>query len=199
MITNTLLENSLFATYLRNQFDFTPNGEALLFSRAYLIHFPKGANVLLPNEKCKYLYFLETGFFRHYTIVDGLEQTLEFSVENQFCTVLQSFLNQDKNTVGIIAEADSVTYRLSYYDWMALEDHSIEFLLLSKRLLCSLLLKADYERSLYRAATTVEKYIHFCHHYRTASQFARHKDIASYLSITSPSFSRFLKDHLTKQ
>lgn len=199
MTTNTLLENSLFAAYMRNRFQFSSKGEAILFSRVYPIHFPKGANVLLPNEQCKYIYFLETGLFRQYTIVDGLEQTLEFSVENQFSTVLQSFLHQGKNTVGIIAEADSFTYRLSYHDWMALEDYSIEFLLLSKRLLCSFLLKADHERRLYRAATTAEKYIHFCQYYRTASRLAKHKDIASYLSITSPSFSRFLKEQLTKR
>ena len=193
------MENSLFAAYIRNKFQCSPNGKALLFSRVYPVHFIKGADVLLPTEICKYVYFLESGFFRQYNLIEGEEHTLDFAVENQFSTVLQSFLHQGKNKVGIVAEADSLTYRLSYYDWMALEDHSIEFLLLSKRLLCSHLLKADYERTLYRTASTAEKYTHFCQHYRTASQMARHKDIASYLGITSPSFSRFLKGHLTKR
>ncbi|MGY3055240.1 CRP/FNR family transcriptional regulator [Pedobacter sp. UYEF25] len=193
------MENSLLAAYMRSKFQLSPDNEALLFSRLYPVTFIKGTDVLQPNEICKYVYFLESGFFRHYDLIEGEEHTLDFAVENEFSTVLQSFLHQHKNKVGIIAEADTMTYRLSYYDWMALEDHSTEFLLLSKRLLCSQLLKADYERTLYRTASTAEKYTHFCQYYRTASQMARHKDIASYLGITSPSFSRFLKGHLTKR
>ena len=193
------MENSLFAAYMRNTFQCSPSGESLLFSRVYLVNFIKGAQVLMPGDICKYVYFLERGLLRHYEMIDGEEHTLNFAVENQFCTVLQSFLNQSKNEVGIIAEVDSLAYRISYHDWMALEDHAIEFLLLSKSLLCSHLLLADFERTIFRTASTAKKYIYFCQHYRTATQQARHKDIASYLGITSPSFSRFLKGHLTKR
>ncbi len=193
------MENSLLASYMRNNFQLSPNGETLLFSRMYPIHFIKGAQVLIPGDVCKYVYFLERGFFRQYYLVDGEEHTLDFAVENQFSTVLQSFLHQAKNEVGIIAEADSMAYRLSYYDWMALEDHSVEFLLLSKCVLCAQLLQADHERALFRTASTAKKYTYFCQCYRTASQLARHKDIASYLGITSPSFSRFLKELLTRR
>ena len=95
-------------------------------------------------------------------------------------------------------EADCQLYALNYYDLLALEDLSFEFVLLCRKIAYGYLCQINQERDLYRRSNAAEKYSYLCQQYSGIGNYVKQKDLASYLGITQQSFSRMLKEGLTK-
>ena len=186
--------NEIFQGHLRLDDEL----ENALRARSRVMNFEKGIHVLLPGEVCKYIYFINSGFFRSYNVQDGEERTTGFSGQHQLITSLESFLTQSKGEEGIVCENAALALRISYYDWMAMEDLFIEFLLMSNRLLKEYLIKYKRERNLFRMASTKEKYEFLCEQYPGIINLISQKHIASYLGISAPTMSGILKDLLYK-
>lgn len=197
-INSALMENSHFVHVLSHQFDLSENGEKMLNARIRKITVPKGTPLLRPGEVCRQVYFIEHGFLRQYRDIDGEEQTTDFMPKGHFSTVLESFIHQKRSEEGLVCETETQLYALSYYDLMALEDSSLEFLLLSKKLVTSYLLRIYREKEIYLRGNAIEKFAYLCAHYPGIRACIKHKDLASYLGITQQSFSRMLKQELTK-
>lgn len=192
------MENSHFVQLLNSQFGLSENGEKLLETRIQKIVLPKGAPLLRPGEICRHLYFLENGFLRFYRLADEEEHTVDFVVKGHFFSALESLLGQAKSRVGMVCEADTQLYALHYYDLLALEELSLEFVLLGKSLLAQHLLRLNREKNAYRRGSATEKYRYLLQNYPGITAYIKHKDLASYLGIAQQSFSRILKEMLTK-
>lgn len=191
------MKNSHFIHLLKNQFNLSEDGEKMLEPRIKKMLMPKGTPLLRPGEICRYIYFLESGFLRLYK-ENGEQQTSDFSCEGHFCAAVESLLNQSESEEGIVCETDAKLYALHYYDLMMLEELSIEFLLLSKNLLSYYLLRLNQEKKVYLKGNATEKFKYVCKHYPGLVAHIKNKDMASYLGITQQSFSRMLKENLTK-
>ena len=192
------MKNSHFVQLLHTQFNLSENGEKMLEARIKKMTVTKGTPLLRPGEICRHIYFLESGFIRLYSINEDEEQTTDFAGRGQFCVILNSFLGQVKSEEGIICEEQTSLYALHYYDVMALEDLSLEFLILSKNLLTYYLLRIQQEKNVYLRGNAAEKFTFLCQRYPGLRAHIKHKDTASYLGITQQSFSRILKQNLTK-
>lgn len=186
--------NEIFQGHLRLDDEL----ENALRARSRVMNFEKGIHVLLPGEVCKYIYLINSGLFRSYNVQDGEERTTGFAGQHQLITSLESFLTQSKGEEGIVCENAALVLRISYYDWMAMEDLFIEFLLMSNRLLKEYLIKYKRERNLFRMASTREKYEFLCEQYPGIINVISQKHIASYLGISAPTMSGILKDLLYK-
>ena len=159
----------------------------------------KGTNLLFPGELCKYLYFIKDGFFRIYTSDGFQDKTIDFAGPNRFATAIDGFFTQKISNEGIICEENSVVFRISYHDWLALEDLSPQFLNISKQLLLDYLLSINYEKNVYRISNATEKYKYLGKQYPGIANIVSQKHIASYLGITGPTLSNLLKDMLRKR
>ncbi len=191
------MKDSHFIHLLKTQFDLSENGEKMLEPRIKKMLMPKGTPLLRPGEVCRHIYFLESGFLRLY--VDKEEQeTTDFSSPGHFCAAVDSLLLQSQSKEGIICETDTKLYVLHYFDLMVLEDLSLEFVMLSKKVLSYYLLRLNQEKRVYLKGNAAEKFQHLCQHYPGLAAHIKHKDMASYLGITQQSFSRILKASLTK-
>lgn len=191
------MKNSHFIQLLKSQFDLSENGEKMLEPRIKKMLMPKGTPLLRPGEVCRHIYFLESGFLRLY-INEEQQQTTDFGCKGHFCAAIESLLQQSQSEEGIICETDAKLYALHYYDLLVLEDLSLEFVTLSKKILSHYLLRINQEKRIYLKGNAAEKFQHVCQHYPGLAAHIKHKDMASYLGITQQSFSRILKESLSK-
>lgn len=193
------MENSHFVKLLKTNYRLSENAEKLLQGRIKKEWLPKGSAILRPGEVCRYIYFVEKGFLRHFKVLDYIEHTTDFVCQGHFCTAIDSLFGQKQSDEGILCETDCLLYALNYYDLMALEDITLEFTLLFKQLLSYYLNQINQERELYRCSNATAKYHYLCQNYPGINLHVKHKDIASYLGITQQSLSRIVKEALTKR
>lgn len=172
--------------------------EKELWSRMREIEINKGTYLLHPGEVCKYLYIVKSGFFRVYTSDGFDETTTDFAGQGQIAVALHNFLVQKSAQEGIVCEADAIVYRLSYHDWMALQDLAPEFISLSNLILQKYLLLLHTQKDKYRTSNSAQKYQYLTQQYKGIANIVSQKHIASYLGITGPTLSTLLKDMLRK-
>lgn len=193
------MKNSHFVQLLKTQYRLSENAEKLLQSRIKKEMLPKGSAILRPGQICRYIYFVETGFLRHFKVLDNIEHTTDFVCQGHFCTAINSLLKQQQSEEGILCETDCVLYALNYHDLMALEDITLEFTSLHTQVLHHYLNLINQERAIYRCTNATAKYQYLCQNYPHINTYVKRKDIASYLGITQQSFSRILNESLTKR
>jgi CRP-like cAMP-binding protein len=187
-----------FMNHLQSLVQLSPQWQTELKIRTKEVQTQKGNTLLYPNDICKHLYFIRSGFFRVYTTENETEETVDFASADHFITSLPSFFTQKNGKEGIVCEADGVLLQLNFYDILALQELSADFLRISNLVLQQYLLLLNQEKNVYRTANATEKYLYLCQQYPGIANIVSHKNIASYLGIAAPTFSNLLKELLTK-
>lgn len=188
-----------FMNHVQTLVELSPQWQAELKVRTKEVVLQRGHNLLYPNEICKYVYFIRSGFFRIYSTENQIDETVDFASADHFITSLQSFFTQKIGKEGIVCEMDGVLLQLNFYDILALQEQSADFLRISNLVLQQYLLLLNQEKNVYRTANSTEKYQYLCQQYPGIANIVSHKNIASYLGIAAPTFSNLLKELLTKQ
>jgi CRP-like cAMP-binding protein len=187
-----------FIDHLKSKIDFDQECEDELRARVKELSIIKGTNLLFPGELCKHVYFIKSGFFRVY-ISDGFEdRTIDFGCPNHFITAINGFFTQHVNHEGIVCEENAIVFRISYHDWLALEDLSPKFINLAKEILKEYLIRINHEKNIYRVSNAAQKYDYLGKHYPGIGNIVSQKHIASYLGITGPTLSNLLKEIFRK-
>jgi len=187
-----------FIEHLKSRVNLDQAAQDELRVRVKELNIVKGTNLLFPGELCKYIYFVNSGFFRIYAS-DGFEdRTTDFARSGHFMTAIDGFFAQQITEEGIICEENAVVFRISFHDWLALEVLSPQFLNLSKLLFQEYLIRMTYEKNVYRISNAAQKYTYLCERYSGIANIVSQKNIASYLGITGPTLSNLLKDFLKK-
>ncbi|WP_316806821.1 hypothetical protein [Pedobacter agri] len=186
----------IFKDYLASHVPLDENLLAELQLRTKEFTISKGNFLLLPGEVNRYTYFIASGFFRSFTHEEGFDRTLGFFGSGELCCLTTSYLKQQKSKQGILCEQEGTVYRVSYYDWRALEDISAEFLRLTKKILTDELLKLIDYNELIRTSSTTEQYLSLKKHHPNLSMLVSQKSIASYLGISESTMSGIIKSLL---
>lgn len=158
----------------------------------------KGDLLLYPDDICKHVYFICSGFFRIFTTENETEETIDFASNNQFLTSVNSFFLQKNGKEGIICETEGILLKLNFHDMLALQELSPDFLRLSNLVLQQYFLLLNEQKNIFRTANATEKYLYLNQQYPGIANRVSHKHIASYLGIAAPTFSNLLKDLLSK-
>ncbi len=187
-----------FMNHLQSILQLNEQCQASLKSRTEEITIRRGTHLLYPENTCKHVYFICSGFFRIYTITDEVEQTVDFAAANHFLTSLQSFITQKNGKEGIVCEMDAVLLKINVNDILALQDLSDDFLRLHNLILREHLLQVNAEKNVYRTSNATQKYLYLCQLYPGIANIITHKNIASYVGITPPTLSNLLKGLLNK-
>lgn len=188
----------IFKDFLSNQ---TQIGEDLMrevLLRTKEIKVEKGTYILFPGELSKYSYFIVDGFFRSFIQLVDQEKTMDFFGPGQMCLGRQSYFQQLRTNEGIICEKDAVVFRISYYDWRALENISSEFLVLTKNLIIQDLLKMTEINQIIKCSSTLDQYLFLKNQHPGISNIISQRNIASYLGISDPTMSGIVKSLLFK-
>lgn len=185
-----------FFNHLKQRCEQVAEFESAILERAKEMEINKGQVLLYPGDICKNVYFVHSGFLRLYRETPYQEATVDFAGPGQFTTCLSSFFSQQKSKEGIICENSGIIFKISYHDWLSLEDLSPIFILLNKAIFQEYLTIISEERNIFRTSNATQKYLYLKAKYPQLHNLVSQKHIASYLGITEQRMSHIRKDLL---
>lgn len=180
--------------YIKKWVNLTPEEEQLILSAMEPIAIKKKKDLLVPDEVCKYVYFITTGCFRSYFVDEkGVEHIYQLRLDNSWISDLESFFSHRPSKYYIESLEDSHLLRLSHE---RLEKLYIEVPALERYF--RILFQKAYINSLERLNATmwesaVERYHDMLKEHKDIFQRVPLVYIASYLGITAESLSRIRK------
>lgn len=117
-----------FVEQINRSSTLTAEAEAELISYVKRRNFAKGDIINREGEICRYLYFIETGLVKHYYYHKGKRFVIRFFSENNFFTVLDSFITQTPADFTTVALEPTTVYYLDHdqVERLARRHHSFE-------------------------------------------------------------------------
>ncbi|AIQ71722.1 Crp/Fnr family transcriptional regulator [Paenibacillus graminis] len=165
----------------------------LFVERSRTKRIPKGVILIQAGQLVKHAYFCTMGLFRlYYTLQDGREYNVAFTVENDFATSHGAMVMGTPSFFTIEAMEDSAVIEISYDMLKELVDKSHAW----ERFVCKsverlYIRKEERERELLYLSAK-ERYDVFLVKYPGLEHRIPQYHIASYLGITPVSLSRIL-------
>lgn len=117
--------------------------EQKLLSRVKLARFKKHDLLLNAGRPCRKVYYIEKGFARSLTYVDGKEINLNFTLADNFVTNLNSLRNGTPSAYTIGVCEPSVIWSFSKDDLLELYKESAEIVNFGRNLLEQLLIEQE--------------------------------------------------------
>ncbi len=170
--------------------------EASFFtSKLQLKEVGKKAYVLQQNERCRHLYFLNSGTLRAFHLTArGKESTVMFAIADWWITDMYAFTNDQPSVMNIKAVEDSQLMCLSYPDleliWEKIPKFEKFFRILMQKAYVREQLRSIQNLSL----PATERYDRFVSKYPAIVKKVTKKQIASYLGVTPEFLSTIRKE-----
>lgn len=161
-----------------------------LMSVASYKEFPKGAAVLKEGDVCRLLYFVEEGYLRTYYNKDGATINLNFTLEGDFTTNLQSAKSQQPSKLTIEAGEDVRlwVFEIDKFETNFGKNQEVERLL--RKLFVRLLLVSEEYSNLYKISTPAERYKYVEQNKPLLLQRISLSQMASYIGVSRETLSR---------
>jgi CRP-like cAMP-binding protein len=168
------------------------SADAQIDIAAHLVQtvFHKGDIINSEGAVCRKLFFIEMGLVKHFYYHNGKRYVIRFFAEDDFFTVLDSFIPQQPADFTTVALEDTTVYYLEYDDVerLAKKHHSFETFL-------RLLFAGAALHGLRRTKDMFNKdaaalYENFLIQHKHLAQRVSLGDIAGYLGISQVSLSR---------
>lgn len=165
----------------------------LFIERTRTKRIPKGVTLIQAGQLVKHAYFCTMGLFRlYYTLQDGREYNVAFTVENDFATSYGAMVMGTPSFFTIEAMEDSAVIEISYDTLKELADKSRAWeRFVYKSVERLYIRKEERERELLYLSAK-ERYDVFLVKYPGLAHRIPQYHIASYLGITPVSLSRIL-------
>jgi CRP-like cAMP-binding protein len=176
--------------------DLTPlDGESLdmLFELAFKRHLAKGEIVLKQGQVCRKILFVEKGYLRTYTTIDGLDINTNFTFENTFTTNLKSLRLSQPSDTTIQAGEVSHIYEFDKDRILELYKLSPPIESFGRILLEQLLIQQEEHTNLFKLFTPTERYHYLQTHRPQILQRVSLSQLASYLGVARETLSRIRK------
>ena len=146
--------------------------------------------ILIEDEICKNIYFIQSGFFKAFHLQNGKEIVQWFMKENDFIISVNSFYKQVPSYEFIQATESSIVHFISYNDLQALYKVFTEFNI-TGRILTEYYYALSEERLFsMRKQKAEDRYNFLLEVHPEIIQNANRTDIASYLGISLETLSR---------
>jgi len=142
------------------------------------------------GETCSFIGFVHQGVLRSYTIKDGDEFNLAFSLPGSFVSSYTSFLTQTQTNGYIQALSDATIYTISYADYGELLKSNPIWYKLGKHIADTLFIKKCKRETSLLIDSATERYKLLLATYPQIEQLVAQYHIASYLGIKPESLSR---------
>lgn len=152
--------------------------------------YPAGTVLLNPGEYCKYIYIIQEGFARRYTLNEGKDITLEFAQENEMITSLYSITTDFPTLDYIEILEDSQVLELKVSDLKKLYESSTDSLVIGKSLRDKYFLSLEKRILSLQISSAKERYENLIKNQPGIIQRASLGQIASYLGIAQETLSR---------
>ena len=179
-----------FIKYVNNVSQLSKEAEEDLLSRLKPKSFKKGHVINKEGQICKNLFFIDKGLVKHYYDHKARVFILRFFAENNFFTVLDSFVNQSPSQFITIALEDTETSTIDYADFDELCRRHHTFETFSRKLFTmAAIVNLKRIKEMFDADAT-ELYTEFINENHHLLQRISLGDTASYIGISQVTLSR---------
>lgn len=159
--------------------------------QAKTIHFNKGDALVIPGERCKYLYLVESGILRsYYYDTKGNNITHWFASEHMLITIPPSFFNSEDNVFGIEALEDTKVSVFTYDNLEYMFEKSRYIERLFRIIVTQIMVTLGKKVIDLQTKTALTRYNELLLNFPEIFNRAALGHIASYLGITQQSLSR---------
>jgi CRP-like cAMP-binding protein len=157
--------------------------------------FTKGSFLWKAGERCKHLYFIESGIARLFFYTEeGKENTVHFVSENKLITDLESLRIQSPSSVSCIAEVDCNVIIIKSKVLEKFDREVFEWHELIRKITEKTLFDKIKVRDILFQKESKDRYLSFLKLFPTIANNVPANQIASYLGI-----SQFTLSHLKKE
>jgi CRP-like cAMP-binding protein len=157
--------------------------------------FTKGSFLWKAGERCKHLYFIESGIARLYFYTEeGKENTVHFVSENNFITDLESLRIHSPSSVSCIAEVDCSVIIIKSKVLEKFDREVFEWHELIRKITEKTLFDKVKVRDILYQKESKERYLSFLKLFPTIANHVPANQIASYLGISQFTLSHLKKD-----
>jgi len=174
---------------IRNVVSLDGTTESAIVEKFKIEELKKGQLLLKESRICNKLWFIISGTIRQYMIIDGVEVTKWFYIDNQWATSHYSYFEQEPAFDYLEVYEDSVVCSITYDD----EKELLNYLPYSKYhvvLLRHYLASLNYFMRNYKQMTAADKYRFFLENYPEVLHRIKLKDLASLIGISQETLSR---------
>lgn len=158
-----------------------------------ILECPIGLELLKAGQYCKYIFIVQKGFVRRYTIDNGKDITLEFAKENEMITSAYSIITRRPSMDYIEVIEDSILLRLRAEQLNKLYKVSKNSLVIGKSLRDNYLLQQEKRIQSLQVSSAKERYQNLIEKQPHIIQRASLGQTASYLGIAQETLSRVRK------
>jgi len=163
----------------------------LVFSNALVKHqLAKGDFILQPGQRCRHVYFVQSGLLRSFYLKDGDERNVAFSLENSFVTDLKSLRSEQPTELTIQALEPAVLVSITKADLINLYQTSHQIEAFGRRLLETLLEEQEEYASWFQLYSAKERYDLLIQKQPSLVQRLSLGQLASFLGIRRETLSR---------
>jgi CRP-like cAMP-binding protein len=185
----------LLIAYMSSAFALTGDEIAKLIALFAERSVKRRGIILHQGDICRHFTFVVSGCFKMYAIdANGKEFNLEFAVENEWITDLNSFYDEKPTSVYIEAVEPSVILQISRPDLIHLYSHYSKFNSTFRIIIERKYMELQNRVLQNISATAEERYSNFLNMYPKLASRLPNTQIASYLGITSEFLSKIRKD-----
>ena len=182
-------EMSKLIENIRKAVSLDETTESVINEKFHVEELKKGQILLKENSICHKLWFIESGTIRQYMLIDGVEVTKWFYVDNQWVTSHFSYFEQQPAFDYLEAYEDSIVYSITYDDEKELLNY-LPYLKYHVVLLRHYLASLNYFMKTYKQMTAGDKYKFFMENHPEVIQRVKLKDLASLIGISQETLSR---------
>ena len=146
-------------------------------------------HLIREGQTCREFYFIEKGLLRCYYITGGIEISARFSKEDQICTAVESFFNQEPSTENIQAIEKTAVLYIRYDDLQTLYREFPEFNLHIRLWVEQEYIFSEHKLSAIRLRRSHERYAWLRDNFPELVLRVPSKFLASYLGVTEVTLS----------
>jgi CRP-like cAMP-binding protein len=164
--------------------------ENQISSKLEFITLPKKHVLLKQGDVCNHLFFVSKGLLRAYYEKDGEDVTSWFMMENDFIISVLSFFNRIPSYESIEVLENCELIYIHHDGLMELYANSLEFNIIGRKLTEYYYCRSEERLMALRKQKAPEKYEFLLQNHPEIIKRVPAKFIASYLGISSETFSR---------
>lgn len=177
-------------SFLSAYIDFSNHEYELLISKAKLIEVNKNEQLLFANKAAEKIFFIKSGILRSYRIIEGVDITHHFFLENGFATDYESFLTRKHGDVYLETITDAVLYEFNRSTLFSFFEDFSKFEKIRTVIAENAYLKMVERLKDFQTKDLKERYLNLIDKNSKLFNLVSQKHIASYLGVAPQSLSR---------
>lgn len=168
------------------------SNEELDIMECFLVPVTLKKNEILLDEgqHCNTLFLVDTGILRNYYNNNASDQNLAFTLESQFCTSFEAYLNKEPSKIIIESLENSFVWKIDTRGLVRANSSNPNFSTFVRRLAIRILFATEEHYNMMMMNSPADRYRYIVENRPELLQRISLSHLASYIGITRETLSR---------